>query len=142
LGAIARSAEAAGAGGVVLRERRSAGVTPAVEKASAGALSWLAVAVVPNIVRALEDLAERGVWSVGLAAEAAEPLWRAPLLDGPVALVVGAEGSGLSRLVAERVDARVAIPLRGRMASLNASAAAAVALFEVARRRAARPPDR
>lgn len=135
LGAIARSAEAAGAGGLVLRERRSVAVTPAAEKASAGGLSWLAVARVPNLVRALQDLAVAGFWSVGLAADAETALWSSPLLDGKVVLVVGAEGTGLSRLVAERVDARVAIPLRGRMESLNASAAAAVALFEVHRRR-------
>ena len=138
LGAIARSAEAAGAGGLVLRERRGAHVTPAAEKASAGALSWLPVAMVPNVVRALADLAERGFWSVGLAGEADATLWEAPLLDGPVAVVIGGEGAGLSRLVRERVDGLVRIPMVGSMASLNASAASALALFEVVRRRAAR----
>jgi 23S rRNA (guanosine2251-2'-O)-methyltransferase len=98
------------------------------------------VAVVPNIVAALRNLADAGVWSVGLAADGAETVWSAPLLEGRVALVVGAEGSGLSRLVSERVDGLVSIPLAGRMASLNASAAAAVALFEVARRRSAPSP--
>ena len=136
LGAIARSAEAAGAHGLVLRERRSAHVTAAAEKAAAGALSWLAVAQVPNIVRALEDLAERGFWSVGLAGEADAILWESRLLDGKVALVIGAEGGGLSRLVEERVDERVSIPMFGHAESLNASAAAAVALFEIARIRA------
>lgn len=135
LGAIARSAEAAGAGGLVLRERRGAVVTPAAEKASAGALSWLPVAMVPNVVRALADLAEEGFWSVGLAGEATSTLWDAPLLEGPVAVVIGGEGSGLSRLVRERVDALVRIPMAGSMTSLNASAAAAVTLFEVLRRR-------
>ena len=135
LGAIARSAEAAGAAGLVLPKRRSAHVTPAVEKAAAGALSWLEVAVVPNLVRALADLAERGLWSVGLAGEAGETIWECRLLDGPTALVVGAEGAGLSRLVAERCDATARIPLAGSVESLNASAAAAVALFEVQRRR-------
>ena len=135
LGAIARAAEVAGACGLVLRERRSALVSPAAEKAAAGAFSWLPVALVPNVVRALEDLAARGWWSVGLAGEAAEPLWSCALLDGRVALVVGAEGHGLSRLVAERVDARVAIPMGGHVGSLNAAAAAAVALFETRRRR-------
>ncbi len=135
LGAIARSAEAAGADALVIRERRGAQVTAAAEKASAGALSWLPVVLVGNIVRSLEELAGRGVWSVGLAGEAASSLWESPLLDGPVAVVVGAEGSGLSRLVAERVDMLVTIPMGGRMTSLNASAAAAVALFEVVRRR-------
>jgi 23S rRNA (guanosine2251-2'-O)-methyltransferase len=135
LGAIARSAEAAGAGGLVLRERRGAHVTPAAEKASAGALSWLPVAMVPNVVWAIADLAERGFWSVGLAGEAEATLWDAPLLDGPCAVVIGAEGSGLSRLVRERVDALIRIPMAGSMTSLNASAASAVALFEVVRRR-------
>lgn len=135
LGAIARSAEAAGADALVLRERRSVHVTPAAEKASAGALSWIDVVLVGNIVRALEDLAARGCWSVGLAGEAGQTLWETPLLDGPVAVVVGAEGAGLSRLVAERVDALVSLPMAGRMTSLNASAACAVALFETVRRR-------
>ncbi len=135
LGAIARSAEAAGADALVLRERRGALVTPAAEKAAAGALSWLDVAVVTNVTAALRELADAGFWSLGLAADAADDVWHSALLDGRVALVVGAEGAGLSRLVAERVDALAAIPLRGRMASLNAAAAAAVVLFEVARRR-------
>ncbi len=135
LGAIARSAELAGAGGLVLRERRSAHVTPAAEKASAGALSWLGVVLVPNIARALGDLAAHGLWTLGLDAGGQSQLWSCPLLDERVALVVGAEGTGLSRLVAERVDARVAIPTRGQIGSLNAAAAAAVALFEVVRRR-------
>lgn len=135
LGAIARSAEAAGASGLVVAKRRSAHVTPAVEKAAAGALSWLAVVVVPNLVRALADLAEEGAWSVGLDGDADAALWDSVLLGGPCVLVVGAEGAGLSRLVAERVDERVAIPLSGQVGSLNASAAAAVGLFEARRRR-------
>lgn len=136
LGAIARSAEAAGAGALVVRERRGALVTPAAEKAAAGALSWLPVAMVPNVVRAVADLADKGFWSVGLAGEATDTVWEAPLLDGPVAVVIGGEGSGLSRLVRERVDSLIRIPMAGRMSSLNASAASAVALFEVMRRRA------
>ena len=138
LGAIARSAEAAGAGALVIRERRGASVTPAAEKAAAGALAWLPVVMVPNITRALEDLAQRGFWSVGLAGGTETAVWDATLLDGPVAVVIGAEGSGLSRLVAERVDLLVQIPMAGRMTSLNASAAAAVALFEVVRQRGIR----
>lgn len=135
LGAIARSAEAAGAGGLILPRRRSVQVTPAVEKASAGAVSWLDIAVVPNLVRALADLAEAGLWSVGLDGDAPEDVWACGLLDGPVVVVVGAEGAGLARLTAERCDATVSIPMAGRLASLNASAAAAVVLFEVRRRR-------
>lgn len=135
LGAIARSAEAAGAGALVVRERRSAHVTPAAEKAAAGAFSWLPVVQVTNIVRALAELADRGLWSVGLAGGAGPSLWECPLLDGPVALVIGGEGSGLSRLVLDRVDTLMHIGMAGRMTSLNASAASAVALFEVRRRR-------
>lgn len=135
LGAIARSAEAAGDAALVLAKRRAAHVTPAAEKAAAGAFSWLRVALVPNLARALGALAERGYWSVGLDGDADETLWDSPLLDGRVVLVVGSEGKGLSRLVAERVDARASIPLRGHVASINASAAAAVALFEIERRR-------
>jgi 23S rRNA (guanosine2251-2'-O)-methyltransferase len=141
LGAIARSAEAAGAGALIVRERRSASVTAAAEKASAGALSWLPVAVVPNVVRALHTLSERGFWSVGLAGDASQTLWEANLLDGPVAVVIGAEGGGLSRLVRERVDLLVRIPMVGAMTSLNASAASAVTLFEVVRRRAGSVPS-
>lgn len=139
LGAVARSAEAAGAQGLVLPRRRSARVTPAAERAAAGALSWLPVALVANVSRALDGLTAAGFWTVGLDAAGHDGLWSSALLDEPVALVVGSEGSGLSRLVAERVDARLSIPLRGRVASLNAAAAAAVALFEVARRRAGAP---
>lgn len=141
LGAIARTAEVAGAGALVLRERRSASVTPAAEKAAAGAFSRLPVALVPNIARALADLAAHGFWSVGLDADATETIWSSGLLDGNVALVVGDEGAGLSRLVAERVDGKVSIPMAGRLASLNAGVAAAVALFEVRRRRTGGQPD-
>lgn len=135
LGAVARSAEAAGAGAIIVRERRSVGVTPAAEKASAGALSWIDVIQVGNIARTLEELAGQGFWSVGLAGDSPETVWDSRLLDGRVAIVLGAEGAGLSHLVAQRVDALVRIPMAGQMTSLNASAAAAVALFEVRRRR-------
>lgn len=137
LGSIARSAEAAGAGGLVLPRRRSAHVTAAAEKASAGAFSWLPVALVANVSRALGDLGGVGFWTVGLTAGAQTSLWDSPLLGGRVALVVGAEGAGLSRLVDERVDERLAIPMAGRLASLNAGVAAALVLFEVRRRRLA-----
>lgn len=136
LGAIARSAEAAGASGLVLPKRRSAHVSPAAEKAAAGAFSWLSVATVPNVTRALSELAARGMWSVGLAAEASQAVWDCGLLDGPTVVVVGAEGAGLTRLVRQRCDALVAVPLAGRVGSLNASAAAAIVLFEKRRRAA------
>ncbi len=135
LGAIARTAEVAGAGGLVLPRRRSAHSSPAAEKTSAGALSWLPVVVVPNIAAGLAQLADAGFWSVGLDGAATSTVWDSELLGGRVAVVIGAEGSGLSRLVAERVDQLVAIPMLGHLASLNASTAAAVALFEVVRRR-------
>lgn len=139
LGAIARSSEAAGAGGLVLPRRRSATVGPAAEKAAAGAFAWLPVALVPNVARAIADLAQYGFWSVGLTGESGDnvaPLWSSNLMEGKVALVIGAEGSGMSRLAGERVDGLVTIPMRGHLESLNASAAAAIALFEVVRRRA------
>jgi 23S rRNA (guanosine2251-2'-O)-methyltransferase len=138
LGGIARSAEAAGACGLVVAKARSAAVSPAAEKAAAGALAWLPVARVPNLARALGRLADAGFWSVGLDGDAAQSVWQTPLLDGAAVVVVGAEGTGLSRLVAERVDERVGIPLAGQLGSLNAGAAAAIALFEAARRRTSR----
>ncbi len=135
LGAIARVAEQVGAGGMVIRDRRAAGPSPAAEKAAAGALSWLAVAQVTNISRALSELSEAGLWNVGLAGGGASTVWDQPLLDERVALVVGEEGDGMSRLVAERVDGVVSIPMTGRLDSLNASTAVAVVVYEWARRR-------
>jgi 23S rRNA (guanosine2251-2'-O)-methyltransferase len=135
VGSVARTAEAAGAGGLVLPRHRAAGIGPAAEKASAGALSWLPVALAPNTARAVQDLADVGFWTVGLSGDAPESIWEAGLLDGKVALVVGAEGAGLSRLASERVDGHVRIPMVGQVGSLNAGVAAAVALYEVMRRR-------
>ena len=129
LGSIARTAEAVGAHGLVLPDRRSAPVTPVVEKSAAGALAHLPVAGVTNLVRALADLAKAGVWSLGLDGEAPSTLAEHPLASGPVVLVVGAEGDGLSRLVRERCDALVRLPMHGRVGSLNASVAAGVALY-------------
>lgn len=129
LGSIARTAEAVGAHGLIVPEHRSAAVTPAVEKAAAGALAHLPVARVTNLVRALEALGREGVWSLGLDGEAQTRVADHPLADGPVVLVVGAEGRGLSRLVRERCDALVSLPMLGRVGSLNASVAAGVALY-------------
>ena len=142
LGSIARTAEAVGAHGLVLPGRRSAPITPTVEKAAAGALAHLPVAGVTNLVRALEQLGQAGVWSVGLDGSAAATLDGHPLAAGPVVLVVGAEGSGLSRLVRERCDALVRLPMVGNVGSLNASVAAGVALYTLlaARIRAERHP--
>jgi 23S rRNA (guanosine2251-2'-O)-methyltransferase len=134
-GSLLRSAEAAGVHGVLVSKRRSAPVTPVVEKASAGALEHLIVDRVPNLGRALQELREHRVWTVGLAAEAEQTIWDCDLLAEPVVLVVGGEGKGLSRLIAERADVLVSIPLRGRIASLNAAVAGAVSLYETTRRR-------
>lgn len=137
LGAIARTAEVAGAGALVLPRHRASPVTPAAEKAAAGAFSWLPVAEVPGVPRALEVFAGAGRWTVGLAGEGATDLWDCAVLSEPLALVVGSEGAGLARLVRERCDALVRIPTVGRIASLNASVAAGVALLEVSRQQRA-----
>ncbi len=129
LGAAARSAEAAGVSLLVSRERRGAPVTPAAVRASAGALLHLRVARVTNLTRTLQLLHERGFTSVGLDEEAEVSIFDGPAPDGPLALVVGAEGSGISRLVRETCDLTVAIPMRGKVQSLNASASLAAALF-------------
>jgi 23S rRNA (guanosine2251-2'-O)-methyltransferase len=129
LGSIARTAEAVGAHGLILPNRRSATITPVVEKAAAGALAHLPVAGVTNLVRTLADLGQQGVWSLGLDGDAAATLAAHPLASGPVVLVVGAEGDGLSRLVRERCDALVRLPMVGNIGSLNASVATGVALY-------------
>ena len=129
LGAAARTAEAAGAAAFVTRARRAAGVTPAAVRASAGALEHLPHAVVANIARALARLQEVGFSVVGLDASATRSVFDAPCPDGRVALVIGSEGEGMSRLVRERCDLLVALPVKGRVGSLNASAALAAALY-------------
>ena len=135
LGAVMRSAEFAGATGVVLPRHSSARVTPTVAKAAAGAIEHLPIATVPGIPGALTALSRAGVWSVGLDASASRALWGLEVSDRPIALVLGAEGKGLSRLARARCDLLAAIPRAGHLDSLNVSAAAAVALFEVARTR-------
>jgi 23S rRNA (guanosine2251-2'-O)-methyltransferase len=136
LGAVLRSAVCAGVSGAVLPRHRAAHLTPAVTKAAAGAIEHLPMAVVAGVPSALRQLAVRGVWTLGLASEARRSLWDSALADEPLALVLGSEGDGLSALVRKRCDELVAIPQAGAPASLNVSAAAAVACFEVARRRA------
>lgn len=138
LGALLRSAECAGATGVVLPRHRAVHVTPTVTKAAAGAVEHLPFAVVGGLPTALADLRKHGVWVVGLDSDGPTGLWELPAADGPIALVLGAEGSGLSRLVRQRCDEVVSIPLAGALASLNVAAAGALACFEVARARAAR----
>jgi len=135
LGALLRTAECAGATGVVLPRHRAAHVTPTVTKAAAGAIEHLPVALVGGMPSALRRLKELGVWTVGLDGAGDASVFGLAVATEPVALVLGAEGKGLSRLVRERCDVLAAIPLRGRLASLNVSAAAAVACFEVAKRR-------
>jgi 23S rRNA (guanosine2251-2'-O)-methyltransferase len=137
LGAIMRSAEAAGADALVIPERRSAGVTAATRRAAAGAASHLAVVRVPNLVRALEDLKEGGYWVTGLATDQGAVPYTSVDYLGKCALVIGGEGKGLSRLASERCDHLVKIPMCGKVASLNAAAACAVALYEIVRQRSA-----
>ncbi len=134
LGAIIRSAECAGAHGVIIPKRRSAGLTAIVDKASAGAAEHMAIARVPNIPALLRQLKEQGLWIYGTAAEGTSPLWQTDF-DRPLALVIGSEGDGMGRLVAESCDYVVSLPMRGRVSSLNASAAAAIVLYEILRQR-------
>ena len=134
LGAIIRTAECAGAHGVIIPKRRSAGLTAVVAKTSAGAVSYLPVARVPNIPALLKRLQKEGVWVFGTAAEGATALYAADL-KGPAAIVIGSEGDGMSRLARESCDFLVSIPMKGRISSLNASAAAAVLLYEAVRQR-------
>ena len=134
LGAVIRTAECAGAHGVIIPKRRSAGLTAVVAKTSAGAVSYLPVARVPNLTALLKQLKEEGIWVYGTAADGSTPLSRADL-KGPAAIVIGSEGDGMSRLVREQCDFLVSIPMRGKLNSLNASAAAAVVLYEAVRQR-------
>jgi 23S rRNA (guanosine2251-2'-O)-methyltransferase len=129
LGAAARTAEAAGATALVTRSRRAAGITPAAVRASAGALEHLPLAVVANITRALVRLQEAGFSVIGLDDGAPRSIFDESCPAGRVAVVVGSEGEGLSRLVRERCDLLVALPVKGRVGSLNASAALAAALY-------------
>jgi 23S rRNA (guanosine2251-2'-O)-methyltransferase len=134
LGAILRTVDAAGADGVVVQHRRSATLGGAAAKASAGALAHVRIAEVVNVARAVEQLKESGVWTVGLAAEA-EMTYDSVDFTGPTAIVLGGEGAGLRRLVRERCDYLVSIPMLGHVESLNVSVAAAVTLYEAVRQR-------
>ena len=134
LGAILRTAECAGAHGVIIPKRRSAGLTAIVAKTSAGAVSYMPVARVANVSATLKDLKKQGVWIFGTASGANTTLYDADL-KGPCAIVIGSEGDGMTRLVAENCDFLVSIPMQGRISSLNASAAAAILLYEAVRQR-------
>lgn len=136
LGALLRAAECNGATGVVLPRHRSVHVTPAVTKAAAGAIEHLPMTVVAGLPSTLERLKAEGVWVIGLDGGGDTPVDRLPLAPEPLVLVLGAEGAGLSPLVRKRCDVVAAIPLRGRLASLNVAAAGAIATYEVARQRA------
>ena len=134
LGAIIRTAECAGAHGVIIPKRRSAGLTAIVAKTSAGAVAHVPVARVPNIPALLKDLKKQGVWVFGTAADGDTALYTADL-KGPAAIVIGSEGTGMTRLATENCDFLVSIPMRGKLSSLNASAAAAILLYEAVRQR-------
>ena len=134
LGAIIRSAECAGAHGVIIPKRRSAGLTAIVDKASAGAAEHMAIARVPNIPAAIKELKDRGLWIYGTAADGQSGLWNTDF-TGSMALVIGSEGDGMGRLVRESCDFIVSLPMKGQVSSLNASAAAAIVMYEVLRQR-------
>ena len=134
LGAIIRSAECAGAHGVIIPKRRSVGLTAVVAKAAAGAVEYMKVARVTNINAAIEELKQKGVWIFGTAAEGSVPMYQADLTGG-TAIVIGSEGDGMSRLVRQNCDVTVHIPMKGKITSLNASAAATVLLYEAVRQR-------
>ena len=136
LGAIIRTAYCAGAHGVIIPKRRSAGLTSIVAKTSAGAVSHMKVARVPNIPALLKDLKKQGIWVFGTAADGTTGLYQADL-KGPAAIVIGSEGDGMTRLAAENCDFLVSIPMKGDLNSLNASASAAILLYEAVRQRMA-----
>lgn len=133
LGAIIRTAECAGAHGVIIPRRRAVGLTYAVGKASAGAVEYVPVARVTNIAATLDNLKDRGLWVYG--ADLSGDCWCQADLTGPIALVIGSEGTGMSRLVREKCDGVLTLPMRGKIASLNASVAAGVMMYEIARQR-------
>ena len=134
LGAVIRTAECAGAHGVIIPKRRSAGLTAVVAKTSAGAVSYVPVARVPNLTALLKELKDEGLWIFGTAADGDTSLYDADL-KGPAAIVIGSEGDGMGRLVSQQCDFKVSIPMKGKLHSLNASAAAAILLYEAVRQR-------
>ncbi len=134
LGAIIRTAECAGAHGIIIPKRRSAGLTAIVDKASAGAAEHMAIARVPNLPTVIRELKDRGLWIYGTAADGQSDLWHTDF-SGPLALVIGSEGDGMGRLVAESCDFIVSLPMKGQVSSLNASAAAAITMYEILRQR-------
>jgi len=134
LGAIIRSAEAFGAHGVIIPKRNSAAISPVVAKTASGAVEYVNIAKVTNIAMTIEDLKKKNIWIAGTDASATQRIDQADF-NIPLALVVGSEGAGISRLVKEKCDFLVAVPMQGQLSSLNASAAAAVFMYEAVRQR-------
>lgn len=134
LGSLIRTADSVGAHGIIIPERRAAGLTETVAKVAAGALEYVPVARVVNIARTLEELKERGVWVVGTHQDAKE-LYHQARLTGPLAVVIGSEGKGIGRLVSEKCDFMVRLPMLGHVTSLNAAVAGAILVYEIRRQR-------
>ncbi len=134
LGSIMRTADAAGAHGIIIPKRRSVGLTQTVAKASTGAIEYIPVARVTNLARTMDELKKRGLWFVGTDAKGNEE-YTETAYDMPVALVIGSEGKGITRLIKEKCDFLVSIPMQGRVTSLNASVAASLLMYEVFRKR-------
>lgn len=141
VGSLLRTAEAVGVHGVIIPRRRAVGITPVAVSASAGAVEHLRVAQVTNLARTIDELKRHDLWVAGLEPDAAAQLYDQADLRGPLALVVGSEGSGLRRLVREKCDFLLRLPMRGRVASLNAAVAGSVALYEIERQRHSLEPD-
>ncbi len=137
VGNLLRTAEAVGVHGVVLQQRRAVGITPAVVHTSAGAVEHLLITQIPNLPETIERLKAQDIWVIGLEAARGARRYDQSEYTGPVALVVGSEGEGLRRLVAERCDWIVELPMRGKVSSLNAAVAGSVVLYEVWRQRSA-----
>lgn len=135
LGSILRTADCTGAHGVILPKRRSAQITATVSKTSAGAVEYVPVARVTNLAQTIEQLKEMGVWVVGTVVDATEDIYDTNVFNGPVAIVIGNESKGMGRLIREKCDVLVKLPMNGQINSLNASVAAGVVMYEVLRRR-------
>ena len=120
--------------GIIIPKRRSAGITAVVDKTSAGAAEHMAVARVANLTATLKELKDRGVWIYGTAADASSEMWKTDM-TGPIAIVIGSEGEGMSRLVSDNCDFKLSIPMKGKISSLNASVSAALVIYEVVRQR-------
>ena len=133
LGAIIRTAESAGAHGIIIPKRRSASLNHTVFKTSAGAASWLPVARVPNIAAAIDELKKNGIWIYGTDASGED--YTKANLKGPIGLVIGSEGFGMGRLVASKCDFMLKLPMKGKITSLNASVAAGIFMYEIVRQR-------